>query len=304
MKTMNKTFLITTLIFVIFASGFAQTPNNSDWKTFAPVSEEFSAEVPALLVPKNYAGKSRQYAVVFEGTYFFVFSDSVKNLSLTKTVLEFAGENQTNGNSQAVGNFVGEKFSFADSEGFYQTILVVKTKARSYVFQTVSETENNPAAERFFASLELNKELPEESPVPESEIIPNASENKKDKTFGSGNGADSNKGNGTGSGIGNGSKNSDSVNLIKLTTTLKILSKPGVAYTDLARFYNLSGVVQLRITFLASGEIGAIATIKKLPFGLTNNAINAARAIQFVPPKKEGIPYSTTKIVEYGFKIY
>ena len=304
MKTMNKTLLITTLIFVIFASGFAQTPNNSDWKTFAPAGEEFSAEVPTLLVSKNHGEKSQQYNVVSEGTYFFVFSDSVKNLFLTKKVLEFAEENQTNGNSQAVGNFVGERFSFADSEGFYQTILVVKTKARLYVFQTVSETENNPAAERFFASLELNKELPEESPLPESEIIPNASENKKDKTFGSGNGADSSKGNGTGNGIGSGSKNSDSVNLNKQTTTLQIISKPGVAYTDLARFYNLSGVVQLRITFLASGEIGTITTIKKLPFGLTNNAINAARGIQFEPPMKEGIPYDVTKVVEYSFRIY
>ncbi len=299
---MKKLLLITTLIFAVFVNGFAQTPNNSDWKTFAPAGEEFSAEVPALLLSK----KPGQYRVIFEGIYFFIFSDSLKDLYQTKKVLEFAGENQTKGNVQAVGNFVGEKFGFIDSEGFYQTILIVKTKARSYVFQTVSETENNPAVERFFASLDFIKELPEESTPSESEVVLNSSENKGNKSFESGNGAGggSGKGNGTGNGIGNGSKNSDSVNLNKRTTTFQIISKPGVAYTDLARFYNLSGVVQLRITFLPSGEIGTITAIKKLPFGLTNNAINAARRIQFVPPTKEGIPYSETKVVEYGFTIF
>ena len=84
---MKKILLIITLLFAVFVSGFAQTKKISDWKTFEPAGEEFSAEVPALLVSKNYAGKSQSYSVVFEGTYFFVFSDPSNDLFQTKKVL-------------------------------------------------------------------------------------------------------------------------------------------------------------------------------------------------------------------------
>ena len=60
----------------------------------------------------------------------------------------------------------------------------------------------------------------------------------------------------------------------------------------------------LRVTFSANGSIGGITPISKLPFGLTEEAIKAARGIRFEPAMKESVPYSVTKPVEYTFTIY
>lgn len=83
-----------------------------------------------------------------------------------------------------------------------------------------------------------------------------------------------------------------------------ILRKERHRYTDAARQKNIQGVVQLRVTFLASGQIGEISTIKGLDHGLTEQAIIAARKIEFIPAKRNGIPVTETKIIEYTFQIY
>ncbi len=71
---------------------------------------------------------------------------------------------------------------------------------------------------------------------------------------------------------------------------------PRASYTDFARSYEISGTIQLRVTFLENGEIGAIEAVKKLPFGLTVEAINSARHIRFEPELKDGKAYTVTKL--------
>lgn len=67
---------------------------------------------------------------------------------------------------------------------------------------------------------------------------------------------------------------------------------------------NIEGIVRLRVTFLASGEIGEIKVVSGLSKYLNEQAIAAARKIKFEPAKKNGIPYAVTKLVEYNFKLY
>ena len=115
-------------------------------------------------------------------------------------------------------------------------------------------------------------------------------------------------GNGTGSGSGNGTNNSATQTTSPIrtsqTSALKILLKPRPKYTDWARFYQISGNVTVRVTFTASGKIGSISPTSKLPFGLTNAAVDAARGILFEPAMKEGTPYTVSKIVQYNFILY
>jgi TonB family protein len=85
---------------------------------------------------------------------------------------------------------------------------------------------------------------------------------------------------------------------------LKVISKQRPNYTEEARQNNVQGTVRLRVTFLASGQIGAISTISGLPDGLTEQAIAAARQIQFEPAKRNGQPISVVKTVEYSFTLY
>lgn len=88
------------------------------------------------------------------------------------------------------------------------------------------------------------------------------------------------------------------------TCNVKILSKRRASYTDAARQNNVQGNVTLRITFLASGEIGGITPISGLPDGLTEQAIAAARQIKFTPATKNGTPYTKQMTMQYSFTIY
>lgn len=88
------------------------------------------------------------------------------------------------------------------------------------------------------------------------------------------------------------------------TKPVNIISKPRASYTDAARQNQLQGTVRLRVTFMASGEIGSVSPIEELPDGLTEQAIFAARAIEFEPAIENGIPKTVTKQVQYNFIIY
>jgi TonB family protein len=117
---------------------------------------------------------------------------------------------------------------------------------------------------------------------------------------------------GGGTGFSGGSKTSPNANtqdkalgyISPETMPVKIISKPRANYTDAARQNQLQGTVTLRVTFLASGEIGAVSSIEDLPDGLTEQAILAARGIKFEPAKINDIPQTVTKQVQYSFTIY
>jgi TonB family protein len=111
-------------------------------------------------------------------------------------------------------------------------------------------------------------------------------------------GSGSGRGTGSGSGIGSGSEtskpgeqNADGI------VPLRILTKPAAAYTDLARMNAHEGEVRLRVTFLDSGEIGSVIPVTGLPYGLTEQAIAAARGIKFEPQMKNGVAVIVTKLV-------
>jgi len=89
-----------------------------------------------------------------------------------------------------------------------------------------------------------------------------------------------------------------------VTQPLKILAKQKAQYTDAARTNNVQGTVTLRVTFLSSGGIGSIATIKGLPHGLTEQAIAAARNIRFEPEMVNGVARTTSRPVSFTFNIY
>lgn len=121
---------------------------------------------------------------------------------------------------------------------------------------------------------------------------------------GSGSGYGSGFGNGNGDGTGDGDGSPPPDRPRGVTQGIKILSKPRPGYTDAARQNNIQGTVILRVTFLASGQVGSISPVKGLGNGLTEQAIAAARRINFEPAKVNGIAQSVTKQIEYSFSIY
>lgn len=121
---------------------------------------------------------------------------------------------------------------------------------------------------------------------------------------GTGSGYGSGVGDGEGSGRGSGTGGPPPVAARGPSTDIKILSQPKPGYTDEARKNSVQGIVVLKVTFLASGQIGQITVVRGLPNGLTEKAIAAARGIKFEPRKDRGIPRSVSKSVQYSFTIY
>ena len=130
---------------------------------------------------------------------------------------------------------------------------------------------------------------------------------------GTGPGMGTGRGTGQGNGTGSGSGRTDSTKTAteipdqfveSPTAELRIISKPRAEYTENARRAMVNGTVRLKVTFLASGEIGDVVPIKQLPEGLTEQAMNAAKGIHFQPKRVNGVPQTVTKIIEYSFSIY
>lgn len=91
---------------------------------------------------------------------------------------------------------------------------------------------------------------------------------------------------------------------LRVTKPLKIVYKEKASYTEEARSHGIQGKVTLRVTFLASGGIGSITTIKGLPFGLTEQAVEAVKKIKFEPERVNGVARTTARPVSFTFNIY
>jgi len=125
--------------------------------------------------------------------------------------------------------------------------------------------------------------------------------------YGIGNGRGT--GNGTGSGNTQQEKTTADQTIVQpntrgITQNVRILSKPRAVYTDAARQNLVQGNVVLKVTFMANGQIGAVTPISGLGFGLTQQAIDAAKKIRFEPAMRNGKPYSKVATISYLFTIY
>jgi TonB family protein len=130
---------------------------------------------------------------------------------------------------------------------------------------------------------------------------------------GSGSGTGSGSGDGSGSGGGSGDGNGDGPGpggrvpppvRAAVTTPYRITFQPKATYTDEARSNNVQGAVRLKITLLASGQVGSIVPVTRLPYGLTERAIAAAKQIRFEPKMVNGVAVPVTVTREYTFTIY
>jgi TonB family protein len=92
-----------------------------------------------------------------------------------------------------------------------------------------------------------------------------------------------------------------SVSLPEVDTKARLISKPEPPYTTDARKNNISGTVILKVVFSKTGEVNNIRVVSGLPYGLTKQAIEAARKIKFTPAMKDGKPVSMWMQLEYNF---
>jgi TonB family protein len=84
----------------------------------------------------------------------------------------------------------------------------------------------------------------------------------------------------------------------------RILEKPEPTYTEAARKNQITGTVVIKAIFSSSGQVTNIVAISRLPDGLTEKAIGAARQIRFIPAMKDGHAVSMYVQMEYNFNLY
>jgi TonB family protein len=95
-----------------------------------------------------------------------------------------------------------------------------------------------------------------------------------------------------------------------LNRPYRITYQPKATYTDKARAKSVEGAVRLRITLLSTGQVGDISLVetkgwrKMKKYGLMQQAINAARQIEFTPKIVNGQPMSVVVTREYTFTVY
>jgi hypothetical protein len=300
---MKVLFSVILTMCLLSFSGFAQESNEALWQFYKGNSNEFYAEFPSIprssritdIKTKTEFGDL--YKAYFNKTFYFVAAcDSTEcpQFGIVKQ-LKFRARNAANSkfSEKTLDDSTGES-SFVDSEGFHQKIRQIRTEKKYFILHTASENENDPETERFFQSFRLapavddalsaDKEKYDKSLVSESsEIKLSPQTDIYDETPASAR---------------------TELALKKSTLTpVSILNKPPAAYSEAARHYEISGQVVLRVTFVANKTIATVTPLRKLPFGLTEQALAAVKDISFNPALDDGKAISVIKPVIYTFSI-
>ena len=83
----------------------------------------------------------------------------------------------------------------------------------------------------------------------------------------------------------------------------EITAQPEPAYTREARRAGIQGLVVLKVLLLANGKLDRVRVVRRVPYGLTENAIRAACEIKFKPAFKAGKEVSQWVTLEYPFRL-
>lgn len=110
---------------------------------------------------------------------------------------------------------------------------------------------------------------------------------------------------GGGASAGAGGYDYDRIHKIsEVTRRAQIIDRPEPLYTEEARKDQVTGTVALRLVLNANGTVTNITAISRLPDGLTEKAMEAARRIKFTPAEKDGHKVSQYATINYNFNIY
>jgi TonB family protein len=89
----------------------------------------------------------------------------------------------------------------------------------------------------------------------------------------------------------------------EVDTKAEITARPEPVYTREARRMGVQGIVILKVLLLADGKLDRVRVVRRLPFGLTENAIRAACEVKFKPAVKAGKEVSQWVTLEYAFRL-
>jgi TonB family protein len=90
----------------------------------------------------------------------------------------------------------------------------------------------------------------------------------------------------------------------EVSDKVRVLSRPEPTYTISARRWGIVGTVILRAIFSSTGTVEHILVLRSLPADLTEESIQAAKKIKFIPATRAGKPVSSIVELQYNFNLY
>ena len=89
----------------------------------------------------------------------------------------------------------------------------------------------------------------------------------------------------------------------EVDTKAEITARPEPGSTREARRMGVQGVVVLKVLLLGNGKLDRVRVVRRLPYGLTENAILAACEVKLKPAIKAGKEVSQWVTLEYAFRL-
>ena len=330
MRILPLIFLIVVASSVAAAGQSVRTDAPINWERYRVAGTDISIEFPKLPIRIDSANpcdqlKSSEYFAYAKDTAYRlkVVSKNTAEAFFCQKRREFGlglfNEQLAEQKNAYSANEISNIGSFKDvtilSRKFWRTYVIDDLERDRWVeLSVVSRDQDAKPDQRFVASFRTNDkdrkitDIGKGSPVTLGDLVtpPDASSElpRSEKDFPS-DGADkqsiTGEGNGNGKdGSGLAEKNSKEPG----TSGLVLVARPRPPYTDSARQNQEQGTVILRVTFTKNGSIGTVSVVKTLEFGLTEQAIAAARRIVFLPAKLGNVNVSVVKQVEYKYTLY
>ncbi len=288
---------------VILTAAFAMTAVSQTQVaslSFSPPMEEFTVLAPCAPQEVENEQEWKIYKCNIGDRWIFITSNIDESSSQIEAIKRQASS-KIEFSEKSIGlsssSYTAQILAFADYDGLFQKVVALRTSRRYYIFHAISYDENDPRIASFIESITINREpqierLKQKYPKSIISVIQtgratNGRISKEHALL-----------------YRNPNEGKQFVPASDQNSKFKLLKKESPAYTPLAFLYEIQGEVLVRVTFKASGQIGDVSTAKKLPLGLTANAIAAAKFMVFEPPVENGKARTVTRPVSFGFNIY
>jgi len=277
-------FLTGTLIlFVSFRAG-AQM-ESQPWKRYTVVGGEMSVmlpTVPSMTTSESRWHEKKQWSVTLgvyaEGLIYQVnVYENVEGLSLADFIGRQTANSETDGPTErklVVNGVSGKEYSFPHSL-VPATTQFFATESRLYRFGVGGATADDPRVGRFLSSIVLGAKQ-DGIVVGDGPGVPFHPDYPDDVAY-----------------VGK-----------EIDRKVRVVIKPEPAYTEQAKQAAITGTVVLKVVFTSGGNVSNIRIVSGLPYGLTDNAIAAAKKIKFYPALKNGKYVSMWMQLEYNFNLF
>jgi TonB family protein len=290
---MKRILLLPCLLLLIATRVAAQSENKPlPWKRYTVKREEFSVMLPAhpaMATRKPLVmrlGKERQLRILgayAEGLAFTI--SSTENSSPRESLDDFIGQeifthsgwDRSSEQEITLNGFKGRQYLSPNK--IPGTMQVFATRNHIYRFDVFGATLADARVKHFFSSIVLGKtegiDVTDGAGVPYKSDASTATQTTE-----------------------------NALTIKEVDRRPFVAMKPEPAYTQEARSNQLEGIVLLKVIFSADGTVTNIKVASGLPYGLEDQAIEAAKRIKFIPAVKDGKFVSTWMQLEYHFNLY